>query len=681
MTSRAFVIIDVANFRMAIARQLGQGRQADLKLEKLVQLLRQYDYETSGIAVAMPTQLAQRYPYANADSANDVQSSLSRLKSYVDELNVWRSRETQWLFNKGASFGLKFRTLETLPGCIDEDGEIGVDDLIVTRALVAAEEIRRDASRSGEEVLVLSHDTDLLHLSQYADDVPLRVVGLDETLRATHGRGDVNWIGWSSEEMKALASSRPIPRRRGNPPILNTTSVPPPLVESRVSVVVDAYGIACSGAAALNLAELPDGHSVRQCLLDLRIARDVADLQSLTFVVPDVHVDRPPRDGGQSLSKFERTAWNARDKQLDELSRQLEVDGELGTNVVRGTLAPAHMPAANRIDSRRLDVQQYIKRYSTLITAATVRECLRSSADDVVVFTDSPDVITALDYLLAVKKHLLGSKRLLRIGVRAEPLTPPKSRAAFKVPYFVLTSVRLAKLLRLTGLSGRSLRTAVAGSAASLGNGTWQVVGLEPEVGGVRVRSVTSAQVELVIFDAAKLGLGLNQEFSAAKMQLQVSIDPAQPVDVLVFQAQAAGRVRQRSAVVVGRDASGVTFDYEDDGVPDGSVHLGHDFSSVDHRGKIVVGVVDESKHRYMYLSDNHGSERREERAIVVDAGASIRVSVGGSIFEAEPIQTSDLGDLKSGDSIAVIDVGSEHEARYVVISSALGDSPIVSSS
>jgi len=678
VSTRAFVIVDVANIRMAVARQLGQDRQADLRVEKLVQLLRHHDYELTGIAVALPTQVLQRNPHVAPPGGVTSQPSYKRLKAYVDELNVWRSRESQWVFNKGRAAGLSFRSLETLQGAVDDDGEIGVDDLIVARAVIAAEEIRRDKQRSGEEILVASHDTDLLHLAQYVDEVPLRVVGNAQTLKLTHGSGQVPWIGLTSDELKFLARTDLKLRQRETSRSDSETEIsPPPLVESEVSAVVDAYGLACSAAAALSISELPDSASVRKCLVDLRLVDNADEVKSLTFVVPDVHVDKPPRDGGDPLSKFEKKAWSARDDKLDQLSAQLETDNEDGTTAIRGPLAPAHVPKSDRVDATRLEVQHYIKRYSTLITAAVVRQCLRSSSRDVVVLTDNPDVILALDYLLSVKRDLMGTTRLLRIGVRAQPLEVPRSRAGLALPYVVLTSARLASLVRLMGPSGRSLRTSIAETNSEITRGHWQVVGYEPEVGGVRVRSKVSSSVELVVFDSARFGLNMNQGIQGKNMNLQVVVDPNQPVDALIFEMQAARQVRQRVAVVVERDGDGVTFDYEDDGIADGSVNLGHDFASVEPRGRIVVGTIDDTHHRYLYLLDDQATERPEQRAEVVEVGDTVKISVGGTVFDAAGIQGVALVDLRKGSSVAVVDVGEASSPHYVVISNALDGSPV----
>jgi len=673
--TKAFAIIDVANFRQAVGRIAGGDRYADVRVAKLVELLRRHNYELTGLALALPTQVVQRYLPLSAIGSG-MSTPPPHLKRIIDEVGVWRSREVQWVFNQGPKAGLSFRSVEILTGALDEDGEVGVDDLIVARAMIAAEEIRRDSSRAGEEILVFSHDTDLLHLSQYVDGVPLRVVGRVEALRATHGAGQVNWLGLTSNELQFLVPPFPNPGPARSPQTGTFTQQPlAPPVESRVAVVVDAYGLACSGAAALNIAELPDAASVRQCLVDLRLAKDSSELRSLTFVVPDINVRRDPRPDEDRLSKLEKKAWAERDSFLDQLATNLETDEEFGTNAIRGTLAPVQIPAADRVDATRLEAQQYIKRHSTLITAATLRKCFNSTSEVIVVMTDCPDVVAALEFLLHTKKHLLGSKQIIRLGIRAQPLAALKSRADFRMPYCVLTGLRLARLLRLTGPVGRELRSAIADSASNLASGSWEVVCYEPEVGGVRVRSDHQPAVELVVFNCVRMGLHKGQKFSGKKMNLEISADPSRPVDTLAFDVRGSSSVVPKVAVVVGRDANGVSFDYDDDGIPDGSVSLGHDFSSLEPQSQIVVGVVDSTNHRYLYVAGTPGIHREEQLAKVVETGTVARAEIDGSIVDVHPIQGGSLASLKVGDSVAAIDIGLVGSPHHVVLSSALGDS------
>lgn len=677
MPTRAFAIIDVANFRRAVGRLTDRDLYADVRVEKLVDLLRRHDYELTGLALALPTQVVQRYLPLSAIGSGTA-TPPPYLKRIIDEVGVWRSREVQWVFNQGPKAGLSFRSVEILSGALDEDGEVGVDDLVVARAMIAAEEIQRDPSRAGEEILVFSHDTDLLHLSQYVDRVTLRVVGHDRALRATHGAGQVNWLGLTSNELRFLAPPFPSPGPAGSPQTGTLTQRPlVPPVESRVAVVVDAYGLACSGAAALNIAELPDAESVRQCLVDLRLAKDSSELRWLTFVVPDINVRRDPRPDEDRLSKLEKKAWAERDSTLDQLATNLEIDEEVGTNAIRGTLAPVQIPVADRIDATRLEAQQYIKRHSTLITAATLRKCFNSNSEVIVVMTDCPDVVAALEFLLHTKKHLLGSKQIIRLGIRAQPLAAHKSRADFLMPYCVLTGLRLARLLRLTGPVGRELRSAIADSASNLASGSWEVLCYEPEVGGVRVRSDHQPGVELVIFNSLQMGLHKGQRFSGKKMNLEISADPSRPIDTLAFDIRGSASVIPKVAVVVGRDANGVSFDYDDDGIPDGSVSIGHDFSSLEPGSQIVVGVVDSTIHRYLYIAGMPAVHRDEQLAKVVETGTVVKAEVDGAIVDVHPIQGGSLAAIKVGDSVATIDIGLVGSPHHVVLSSALGASSL----
>jgi hypothetical protein len=408
--------------------------------------------------------------------------------------------------------------------------------------------------------------------------------------------------------------------------------------------------------------------------MDLRLASDISEISSLTFVVPDIDVRREPRQEEEKLSKFEAKAWAERDSTLDQLASNLETDDEEGTNAIRGSLAPVQIPVADRADPTRLEAQQYIKRHSTLITAATLRKCFKSDSEIVVVMTDCPDVVAALEYLLSTKKHLLGSKQILRIGIRVQPLAAQKSRAQFLMPFCVLTSLRLASLLRLTGPAGRELRSTIADPEANLASGIWEVVCYEPEVGGVRVRSDDQRAVELVIVNATEIGLHKSQKFSGKTMDLKISADLTGPVDTLAFEVRGSSSVVPMAAVVVSRDADGVSFDYDDDGIPDGSVSLGHDFSALEPGSSIVIGVIDSTHHRYLYVAGRPGVHRYEQRAEVVKAGAEVKANVGGDVVVVHPIQGGSLSAIKVGDSVVTIDIGPSGAPYYVVLSSALGD-------
>lgn len=674
---RAFAIIDVANFRRRIGDVVGGKRYADFRVEKLVEVLRRHDYELSGLALALSTQVVQRNVPLTAIRAGAPPTIPQHLKNLIDKNKIWLQREANWVFNYGHTVKLGFRNLETLPGALDEHGEVGVDDLIAARAMVAAAEIRRDSSRHGEEILVLSHDTDLLHLSQYIDGVTLRIVGLDDELKKTHGEGCANWLGLTEREVKFLVPPH-LALGPHQPPKTDTLqpSEPAAAVESRVAVVVDAYGLACSGAAVLNIAELPDAQSVRECLLDLGLAEDISELRSLTFVIPDVDISQFPRDGEAKLSKFEKKAWADRDSDLDQRAADLEADNDPGTNSVRGNLAPVHIPTEDRVDASRLEAQQYIKRHSTLITTATLRECFNSTAEVVVVMSDCPDVVAALDYVLSAKQELLGSKRIMRLGIRANPLAAYRVRAEFSVPYCVLTSMRLARLLRLTGPTGRELRSTFANNP-DLAHGKWEVISYEPEVGGIRVRSDGESSITLVVLNVAKLGLHKGQKFSGKKLDLRIAADPTLPIDTLAFEVRGTQAFVPKVAVVVDRDANGVSFDYDEDGIPDGSVPLGHDFTSLETKSSIAIGELSSSQHRYLYLAGEPGSQRTEMRAEVVKVGEQVKIRIGDDVATVHPIQGGSLSALKLKDQIIVIDIGSTGSPHHVVLSSEIGETTL----
>jgi len=184
---------------------------------------------------------------------------------------------------------------------------------------------------------------------------------------------------------------------------------------------------------------------------------------------------------------------------LDALSRDLSTDDDAGTEAVRGGVTPVHIPVDVRQVRDRSRLLRYIKRYSTLLTAVTLRKVLYSKAKQVVVFTDNPDFIFALDHILAKTPELVGEKQLLRVGLLAEPLFGPASRAALKLPHLVLTAGRLAGLVRIVGPVGRDLRNVIEDGHSDVASGDWEVIGYEPEVRGLRVRSQSAPNVQAVL--------------------------------------------------------------------------------------------------------------------------------------------------------------------------------------
>gem|GEM_PF-3084832 len=683
MTLQAvYVILDAANFRLSVASELGLQGFADVRLAKLFALLRGRGLEPIGCAVAMPTQLVLRGPRPVGETMRDREEQIAKEQGLINDLKRWFGKESSQHFENAhrGEQRFQFRTIELLPGGHSDEGEVGVDDLIVAKTLTTAAQIEKDASRVGQKILVLSHDTDLLHLAQYTGQVEVIVMGHGRVLRNSHDCGEITLMGLTADELRFLADDRSIPpsastfkRER-----LNVVT-PPNIVDSHVAVVVDAYGLACGAAAALGYSEFPSANSVRQCLVDVGLAGSATEIGSLTFVVPDIDTRATPRRGNQDLADEERVAWDYRDRQLDALSRDLTTDDDAGTEAVRGGVTPVHIPVDVRQVRDRSRLLRYIKRYSTLLTAVTLRKVLYSQAKQIVVFTDNPDVILALDYILAKTPELVGERQLLRVGLLAEPLFGPASRAALKLPHLVLTAGRLAGLVRIVGPVGRDLRNVIEDGRSDVASGDWEVIGYEPEVRGLRVRSQSAPNVQAVLVGPQCTTALIGSTLSGAKPSVHLELAPNRPTDVPMLTSEHR-HLELKIAKVLSRDADSISIDWDDDGVEDSSVPLGHDFGSVGPGSTVVVAERGGRSHAYLYFKAIHSDDGKRsvrERVAVVSGvsqeGRVISVTLDGESHEAYPIQGMSLSGLRPADKVVVLDIGSGDKCHYVVMSSAIG--------
>ena len=662
---RAFVILDVANIRHEISQLQGRpGRQSELFMRSVRSVLLARNYHITGVAVSLPLLMV----------SESSEASQSRAAELTKRARDWVQREA----NKNR--------FEVLQGGIDGNREIGVDDLIVVRTLIEAEAIRANPDRTGEKILVFSHDSDLQHLSQFADGVQVRIVG--HIARFNDGRmrsRRVEFEGLTADEMLACAidSTDVLPppedllaQRRHLMPLQ-----PPEVVNANTVVVVDAYGVACSAAAALGIAELPSAESVRDCAEAL----GYSGVDSVQFVLPDVNIKVKPRANSSELTAYEMSAWTSRDTQLDSLESDLKSDHDPGTEVVRGFLAPAHIPDEARVDASRRETIRHLKQHSTLLTATAVRQWLRAEAEDVVVITDVPDVVLALDYLLLKFSHMRAA-RIMRVGTRARPLLPVGGGRHFRLPYFVLTEGRLAQLVRVRGRAGRSLRHAVGLSTTSSGllHEHWQVVAFEPEVLGYRVQSCVRPDVEVVIMDADRLNLNVNEIVDGRELDLAIHADPSRPIDPLLTVARVLGGSGAETLVAEAarRDSDAIHFDLNGDGHPDVRLPVGHDFQPVQAGARAVLGYLhgDSTTLRYVAVENMDGinSVHREQRVKIgaVDPSKA-SATVLGTEARVQAIQGAPLVDIATGDEVMIMNVASTDVPLYVLLSSALGTSPL----
>ena len=681
-----YVILDAANIRKSVANALDLEGFADIRLAKLFALLRGRGLDPIGCAVAMPTQLVLRSPRPAGETTRDRQDLMAKKQVLIDDLMRWFREESNRHYENAhrGEQRYEFRTIELLPGGHSDDGEVGVDDLIVAKTLTTAAQIESDANRAGQKILVLSHDTDLLHLAQFTGQVEVIVMGHGRVLRDSHDCGEITLMGLTADELQFLADDRAVPpnpgmfeRERWN------VVIPPNIVDTQVAVVVDAYGLACGAAAALGYSEFPSADSVRQCLVELGLAGSVTEIGSLTFVVPDIVTQNTPRRGNQDLADEERVAWDYRDGQLDALCRDLANDDDVGTEAVRGGVSPVHIPAEVRRVRDRSRLLRYIKRYSTLLTAVTLRKLLCSQAKQIVLFTDNPDVVLALDYILAKSSQLVGEKQLLRVGLLAEPLFVRAPRAALKLPYLVLTTGQVAGLMRILGPVGRDLRNVIEDGHSEVASGDWEVIGYEPEVRGLRVRSHKAPKIQAVLVGPKCTTALIGSTLTGAEASVLVELTPNRPTEVPMLTTE--NRVLQlKIATVLSRNADSISIDWDDDGVEDSSVPLGHDFEAVGTGSTVVVGDDGGGHLRYIYFKNLLPGNRAQtdgERVAVVSGvpqgDGAIEVLVNGKTIKAHPIQGTSLSGLRPADKVVVLDIGSGDECHYVVMSSAVGETEL----
>lgn len=665
MGGRAYLVVDVASLRHVIG---GPGRYGDLYLDRLVRVLRERHYELTGVAVAVATEVL--VPRTHAD--------WGRADRWARDLRGWVERER--------------RTcpvdLEVLPGGTNGRSEVGVDDLVVARTLLEATRIQQDSARAGEKVLVISHDIDMSHLAEFAQPTHVRLVLYAEadTVRTlerlnveheTLTRDEVKSCGVAHSEAAAPDRAVLERRRRIEPPGL------PELEPSGAMVTVDAYGLACTAASALGISRLPSVRSVRECLAQL----GPIDARLVHFALPDVRVDERPRGGSAPLAGGDKKAWRRRDADLDRVADMITLDGDPGTQVHRGYLAPVRIPPRDRLDPSRQAALRAAKRHSTLLTAMVMRQWLHGVAPDVVIMTDDADVVWALDHV--VRRHGSESRsRLRRIGTVTCPVraydSPDDTTPC--LPYLVLTEVRLAALVNVSSHTGRALRDALAAQYGDSGllSQEWKVMGYEPEVRGFRARSMVDPRVEIVIMDAQRLGVDEGRILDGATLQLELRIDGDRPVmaptAVPGDSGLEGGLDWMLVAEVTGRTSSAISFDLDRDGRPDVDLPAGFDYRPVRPGAHAILGRMGADADSLVYVAAPYAPQRTEQRVTVArtdERATWISLAGVSAPVPLHPIGDARLPSLREGDAVWVVDVGAEGSPEFVALSSALDDGPI----
>lgn len=605
--SAATALIDVSSYAHAVGHLRG-SRRARLHLASVLEVLDEMGLHPQRIAVAL----------ALIPVTTGLQSSLAAARDIV-------ARNQEWFDEESASCPIP---VVALPGAHDGVREIGVDDMVVAAALVEAARIRHDPDRTGELLVVMTHDGDMDHLAGLAAPVPLVLAGCyDSTADRRMRRSGTPSLQLTDEQLDRCGSPpRGTSRERSTGTAIRP-SVPtpaPPLPVRPTAAVVDAYGLACSAASALGLARLPSLGSIES---SLRAHGEPGDEASLLVTVPDVVVGRTPTT---SLEQARARAWRTRDRELDTLADELDHDDDPTTIVRRALLNTAGIPThlADRLD--RSGPVRAAKRLATQLTADLVRLVLEDAAEHVIVMTDSPHVVWSQIML----PHLLGAAdtgtRVTRWGVHAAPIIVHRDDDRAHLPeadFMVFTEQRLAELTRVGAHVGRSARQRLDRVARDPGpeRSSWRVVGFDPEIDGLRLRSLVDPQFEVLLADGLVLGLDIGEQLTEFAEGIELRFEPSAPASMPVLGVASGDHGTRaddfRSAQIVGRVGSQVSFDLDGDGTGDVHIEVGHDLRPVRRDAPAVLGRLAPDPRQpgnWVFVSVTDDSPRRQPTLVEV---------------------------------------------------------------
>jgi hypothetical protein len=621
----ATVLIDVSSYAHAIGHLRGT-RRARLHLASVLEVLDELGLHPQRLAVSLALIPVTTGPQGSLAAARDIVA-----------------RNQEWFDDESASCTIP---VVALPGAHDGVREIGVDDMVVAAALVEAARIRHDPDRASELLVVMSHDGDMDHLAGLAAPVPLVLAGsYDAAADRRMRRSGTPSLQLTDDQLDRCGSPpSSFSRERGagaatRPSIpLPVSPVPAPALPVRpTAAVVDAYGLACSAASALGLARLPSLGSIES---SLRAHGEPGDEASLLVTVPDVIVGRTPTT---SLEQSRARAWRTRDRELDTLADELDHDGDPTTMVRRALLNTAGIPThlADRLD--RSGPVRAAKRLATQLTADLVRLVLEDAAEHVIVMTDSPHVVWSQIML----PELLGATgtgtRVTRWGVNAAPIVVHGDDDRAQLPeadFMVFTEQRLAELTRVGAHVGRSARQRLDRLARDPDpeRSSWRVVGFDPEIDGLRLRNLADPQFEVLLADGLVLGLDIGEQLSEFAEGIELRFEPSAPASMPVLGVPSGDHGMRadsyRSAQIVGRVGSQVTFDLDGDGTGDVRIEAGHDLRPVRRDAPAVLGRLTPDPRQacsWVFVSVTDDSPRRQPTLVEV-------VGIGNTYPVVQPV-------------------------------------------
>lgn len=654
---RVDVVLDPASLGHTLAsianRHHHGGHLPSLIRPNLLGLI--WMFERRGFDVAHLTVVVPRVPVRLGPSS-DPENARTTAAQWAD----WIEAEQQAVKTRSDC------ALEVLHGAFDGNREVGVDELVAWAALQRTTVATTDGDDADGDrpVIVVSADGDMWDLWRWAAPRRLFVAaGFDADHRRLLRDSRIPSIYLDDAGLMTCVPGRlalevdhpvllPIPDRHpwlaSNPTLRpgdvvltnpdqrqhvvlgGQWSAPlnrPASTKSRprssfagvnTVAVVDPYGIRNQALRAIGIARLPRPHNVRTTLADLHFPGPAA----VHFVIPDLE-----RGAARDLPRLLQRAWNQRDGEFDALTAEVTQDGDVTTRARRASVRIGRM--ANFLRRRRTNdnpesvkdqrllraeddwrgaTSALIKRLSTNVIAELWSALHRTTDTSIAVVSEDPDVYWALGQIHSIDQRL---ERVTRVGLHARRVTPLTTRDQIDPPPFVLLTERLiAQMCDVTDSPfARSHRGTLADAVHN--GAEWEVIGLDPESGGLVVRHETTpgdtaaagspppdgeptdAAVVLesvlhpgeVAIDAGLVSLldGLG----TSDTRVDLLFDPYRTCSVPQLRLTRRAPV-DGSGYVVSRDGGHLQVDIDGDGTPDTAVPVGHD-TTVHPPGERIV--------------------------------------------------------------------------------------------
>jgi hypothetical protein len=215
------------------------------------------------------------------------------------------------------------------------------------------------------------------------------------------------------------------------------------------------------------------------------------------------------------------------------------------------------------------------------------------------------------------------------VGARAAPFltiieTRPLATAVHPgAPFIVLPEAMLAEVVRIHGSTAARAQRGALLDQIQQADVVWTVVGVEPEVGGLRLRSGGDAAVEVALVDALDLGLRVGEQLDIAGLPAGVSIelrfDPDTPGLAPTLAVRDDGRraagpehgvaVYDSGAVaVVGHRPDGVDIDEDRDGRADRTIMTGGELVEFRPGAPAVLGELANQQGTWILLAADETS-------------------------------------------------------------------------